>query len=141
MPYQDLRGRETVAKFQKPRKETMRKVAERVQRDGAAAYIDLDEQEKALYRGSGWSIARFEAGTLVAIWSPLDLPMEDSHEQAIKAALAAAKLFVASHDQQEKWLVMCSGYQLCEPREITADDPGSYAAMVRRIAEALESVY
>ena len=54
-------------------------------------------------------------------------------EQALDAATAWLE---AAMPQGEVWLVMCSGYQLCEPRRISYSDT-SVAHMARRFTEQL----
>lgn len=109
-------------------------------KNAACEYIDLDEAEKDTYRGAGWMLARFEAGALVELCDPLNMPSCDTAQQAADAALPAALDWLRSANG-EVWLVLCSCYQLCEPRRITINDASALAYLARRIGQALREAY
>lgn len=103
-------------------------VESRIKQYPACAAINLMESEKDLYTGAGWKLARFEDGTLVEFFDPIERPE--------KTALAEATAWLARHHgRSETWLVMCSCYQLCEPRRIAITDAAALAHMARVFGE------
>ncbi len=101
--------------------------------------IPLFPEEKAIYPGAGWKIARFQNARLIAFFDAQALPMLDDLDAAIDEACAKALEFVSA-PAYEHWLVMCSGYELCEPRKINTDD-ASAAVLARRMGEVIRALY
>lgn len=97
-------------------------------------YINLAETKKDVYTGSGWKLAQFIDGRLVSFFDPLSVMAQDSPQEMANDALAAAMVWLGNTDG-EKWLVMCSCYQLCEPRRITLTDASGLAYMARVFGE------
>ena len=91
----------------------------------ACPYIDLAADEKKVYRGAGWALATVESGRVTALDYLNRLPEGPADPGPIvNAALAAGN----------RWLVMASCWQLCEPRRIHLGDPAGIARLVRLIA-------
>lgn len=112
-------------------------VEERIEQAKACEVIRLSEEEKGIYAGGGcgWKLARFEDAKLVALYDPCgDMPMSDDLEQMANEATQAALAWIAMA-KGEVWLVMCSCYELCEPRRITMTDAGAIARMARVFGE------
>lgn len=98
--------------------------------------IDLTQEEKHLYTGAGQRIARFKDGTLIELWNPGQLPYRDNVQEMADETIKKALEFIQSN-QGEYWLVMCSGYQLCEPYPIILNDASSLARMARILSKAV----
>lgn len=112
-------------------------VAERIKPAPACGVIDLSEAEKRVYNGGGWKLALFKQGILTEFFSPMEVECLPDVDEMISDALEAATQWLqAKMPQGEVWLVMCSGYQLCEPRRISFNDT-SVAHMARVFAEQL----
>ena len=111
-------------------------IADRIERAPACDVINLAEAEKDVYRGSGWKLARFENGVLVEFFDPMETPYSEDVEAMANASIGAAVSWLSSAPG-EVWLVMCSGYQLCQPQRVTLSDPSSLAAMARVFGEQL----
>lgn len=103
-------------------------VIDRIEQAPACEVINLTEPEKDIYKGSGWKLAHFVNGQLVRLFDPAD--MIDADE-----ALEYAADWIAATDG-EFWLVMCSGYQLCEPTHIALNDASAIARMARVFGES-----
>lgn len=112
----------------------MASVESRIEQAPACEVINLAAAEKNLYTGAGWKLARFENGTLVGFFDPLDLPYQATSQAQIGAALEAALAWIGNA-QGEAWLVLCSCYQLCEPRRVALDDVSALAHMARVFGE------
>jgi hypothetical protein len=89
----------------------------------ACPYIDLAEDEKDIYHGAGWALATVEAGRVTALEYLNRLPDGTDPEPIVNAALAAGN----------RWLVMASCWQLCEPRRIHLGDATGIARLARLI--------
>lgn len=111
-------------------------VQDRIKTAKICDVIDLTHEEKHLYTGAGHRIARFENGTLVELWNPGKLPYRDNVQEMANETIQKAVEFIQSNPS-EYWLVICSGYQLCEPYPIILNDASSLARMARILSEAL----
>jgi hypothetical protein len=109
-------------------------VASRIEQAPACPVINLTEDEKDIYTGSGWKLARFVNGRLAGFFDPMDTECRDDLQAMVDEAIKNATAWIASADG-EVWLVMCSGYQLCEPRRITLTDAAGLARMARVFGE------
>lgn len=101
-------------------------VKSRIKQAPACQVIELSESEKNLYLGSGYHLAHFREGVLVELKHLLDFctAEDDSVNSMVKAALAWHCL-----QDGEVWLVMCSSYELCEPRRLSVEDVASFAKL------------
>lgn len=111
-------------------------VIDRIEQAPACEVINLTEAEKDLYTGAGWKLARFVDGELVGFFDPAETEYRDDVQTMADEALENATAWIANADG-EVWLVMCSCYQICEPRRITLNDAGAMAHMARVFAEQL----
>lgn len=109
-------------------------VIDRIEQAPACEVINLSETEKDLYTGAGWKLARFENGTLTGFFDPQDVPYHEDPQQQADEAVEAATAWLANA-RGEIWLVMCSCYQLCEPRQIVPTDASALARMARVFGE------
>ena len=104
--------------------------------------IQLDDDEKNIYSGCGWHIAAFRDNKLIGLHNVESYPWIANEkfgvtvERATKLAVDKAKQFV--DDKCETWLVMCSGYELCEPVAFAPIDALGVAKVARTIGDALE---
>lgn len=118
-------------------------ISSRIKQYPACEAIDLTDAEKVsgAYHGCGWQLARFTEGTLVELFDPFEhvLYREDVQAEADEA-LELATGWLANADG-EVWLVMCSCYQLCEPRRITLTDAGGLAKLARVLGEKAREFY
>ncbi len=117
----------------------MNSVSSRVEQAQACTVINLSQEEKDLYAaagGAGWKLARFVDGVLVQFFDPQETEWRSDTRKMIDEANQAALTWLAS-GKGETWLVLCSCYQLCEPRPIGLDDPSALAHMARVIGEQL----
>jgi hypothetical protein len=114
-------------------------IESRIKQYPACEAIDLAENEKDLYTGAGWKLARFENGLLAGFFDPGDLPYLVDPQAAADQAVEAATAWLANASG-EVWLVMCSCYQLCEPRRIEWGDVGALAHMARVLGEQAAGV-
>ncbi len=108
----------------------------RIEQAPACEVINLTTEEEDLYHGCGWAIAGFANGKLQDLRYLGKVVIEegaDREEVAMKFALSQLNEVIANG--QEPWLVMCSCYQLCEPRPLALDDAGSIAALARSAGE------
>ena len=111
------------------------KTEDRITRAPACNVIKLSEAEKDIYRGSGRKLAQFEKGEMIKLLDLLDYSDPDA---ALTAALEFAK------EAEEVWLVMCSCYELCDPRRIHLTDArgiADLAHLLRVIREEYEQAY
>jgi hypothetical protein len=115
------------------------------------ALIDFDGEELAVYRGSGWALARFEAGRLVELLSPScadwpDAPLGASYGGARAGAQTPYEAAVIRHvacwverhvrvPGTELWFGMCSSTQFCAPRPILDGDLETLKMAANRLAE------
>jgi hypothetical protein len=112
----------------------MKRVVDRIEQAPACAVIRLDEGEKAIYNGAGLMLARFIGGKLVELYDPTSADFQEDGEAMAEAAIKRAIDWIEC-TTGEHWLVLCSGYELCEPRQLTHQDPSSYANFARLVAE------
>lgn len=115
------------------------KVENRIEQAPACTVINLTEAEKNIYTGAGRKLARFVDGQLVGFFDPTDVEYrEDAHAMAKEALENATAWLANAEGEGEVWLVMCSCYQLCEPRRITLTDASAMAKLARVIGDALK---
>lgn len=119
--------------------ETIMSISNRIEQAPACQVINLTEAEKNVYSGSGWKLARFVNGQLVGFFDPLETEYQEDHQAMANEALENATAWIANAEG-EVWLVMCSCYQLCEPRRITLTDASAMARMARAFGEATEEL-
>lgn len=79
----------------------MTTVKDRLEQAPACKIIKLRDDEKHLYTGCGWRLARFVNGKLDAL-----IDVEDAKSKNI-------------FDTGEVYLVLCSCCELCEPQRVT----------------------
>ena len=117
------------------------KVESRIKEYPACQAIDLDENEKDVYRGAGWKLAAFDGGKLAALHSldSYEYRADESFNETVERATKHNfdKLKNLEAEGFDCWLVMASCYQLCEPERLNADDALSAAKLARRIGEEL----
>lgn len=115
-------------------------VRSRIQCVHCCEVINLTESEKDIYKGSGVKFARFKDCVLVELIDPLQTPDEhlESVQQITRASVAYCVALLNSPGV-ELWLVMCSCYQLCDPRRIMPDDPAGIATISHVIREQMRS--
>ncbi len=113
------------------------KVKDRIEQVPACEAINLSQAEKDIYTGAGWKLARFVDGALVQLFDPTEVDYREDIQDMADEALENAKVWLANADG-EVWLVMCSCYQLCEPRRITMTDASALARLARVIGEQME---
>lgn len=116
-------------------------VADRIEQAPACEVINLTESEKIVYRGAGWRLARFEAGQMVELFDPSDLPFREDRAEQFAAALDAALAWTADRQTGEIWLVMCSCYVLCDPRRISLDDPASVEHLAAALSDEVNNFF
>ena len=97
-------------------------VIDRIEQAPACGVINLSEAEKDIYQGGsggcGWKLARFDQGQLVELFNPLDRAQEGSNLRgAIDSMIKIVMDWLNLNKKEDIWLVMCSCYQLCEPRK------------------------
>lgn len=116
-------------------------VTDRIEQAPAFEVINLTEAEKDLYTGSGWKLARFENGMLAGFFDPMDTPFNENTQAMVDEATDNATAWLANA-KGEVWLVMCSCYQLCEPRRValTGEYASAIPAMLNRFAEQIMEV-
>lgn len=110
------------------------KVIDRIEQATACEVINLTETEKNIYTGAGWKLARFVNGTLAGFFDPMKTEYREDVQAMADEAIENATAWLANAEG-EVWLVMCSCYQLCEPRRITMTDASALARMARVFAE------
>jgi len=118
----------------------MSKVARRIEQpeNYLCPVILLSEEEKALYSGAGWKIARFEDGKLAGFFDPRQLTnVQDDLEAANAVLYATLEWLEEVHG--ETWLVMCSAYELCDPTPVSPLDAMGIARVGRVFAQQLLS--
>lgn len=109
-------------------------VSDRIEIAPACHVINLTELEKNLYTGAGWKLASFKQGQLTGFFDPEDIEWHADEKVMANMAIESALAWLANAEG-ETWLVMCSCYQLCDPRKITLNDPSALAHMARVFAE------
>ena len=113
-------------------------VLNRIEQAKACKVINLSEAEKEIYTGSGWKLARFENGVLVGFFDPMDTTYNADLQAMVNNMSENVQAWLANA-QGETWLVLCSCYQLCEPRRVAL--AGEHAlvlpAVLNRFAEQL----
>lgn len=114
-------------------------VSDRIEQAPACEVINLTDAEKYIYSGAGWKLARFVDGLLVGFFDPADTEYREDMQAMADEAFENATAWLANADG-EVWLVMCSCYQLCEPRRITLTDASSLAKMANAFAEQVNSL-
>lgn len=111
-------------------------VIDRIEQAHSCKVINLSEAEKNIYSGAGWKLARFEDGQLAGFFDPMEIEYQTDTEIMANEAFDAAVAWLANAEG-EVWLVMCSCYQLCEPRHIVLTDASAIAHMARIFAEQI----
>lgn len=112
--------------------------AERITQAPACKVIELSEAEKRLYTDSGWKLAHFLDGIMIELHDPRDVPYVANTQSTINEAIKRATVWLnTALPRGEVWIVRFSCCQLCEPRQITHDDPTSFAHMARVIDDEL----
>ena len=111
-------------------------VINRIEQAPACEIINLSDAEKDIYRGVGWKLARFVDGQLAGFFDPQEVEYQADVQAMADEAVDAALAWLANAEG-EVWLVMCSCYQLCEPRRITFTDAAAIAHMARVFAEQI----
>lgn len=112
-------------------------VEDRIEQAPSCEVINLTDAEKAIYSGAGWKLARFVDGQLVALFDPAEVEYREDVQTMADEALENATAWLANA-KGEVWLVMCSCYQLCEPRRIRWGDAAAFARLARVIGEAVD---
>lgn len=112
-------------------------ITDRIEHAPACDFINLTESEKDIYRGSGWKLARFVNSKLIDFFDPMETEYLEDVQAMADEAIENATAWIAN-TEGEVWLVMCSGYQLCEPRHITLKDASALAKMARVFAEQMD---
>lgn len=74
---------------------------------------------------------------MVGFFDPAETEYQADPEAMANEALDNAVAWLANA-AGEVWLVMCSSYQLCEPRHITLNDASALARMARVFAEQFQ---
>lgn len=118
-------------------------VKDRIKQGEYCLVIELNEEEKKVYSGCGWKIAGFSNdkglvklhGLGAYAWRSKE-KFQDTVSRATNVAVDKAKEFTS--EGLDTWLVMCSGYELCEPSRIDPNDAASVAKIARIIGDELE---
>ena len=111
--------------------ENLNLVLDRIEQAPFCEVINLDDEEKKLYTGAGFRLARFVEGKLDALFDPMQVPMGDSIEEDAKEGTKQALEFAKADGQYFE--VMCSNYQLCEP--VSFSLLKDEARLIRKISE------
>lgn len=114
-------------------------VKDRIEQATACEVINLSEAEKDIYSGAGWKLALFRNSQLVGFFDPLEVECKDDIQATINESLENAIAWIANADG-EVWLVLCSCYQLCEPRRIALNDASGLARMGRVFGELIAEI-
>ena len=77
--------------------------------------------------------------SFAGFFDPMQTAYQADADAMLDTALEAATEWIARMDG-EIWLVMCSCYQLCEPRRVTLTDADALAKMARVFAEQMEEL-
>ena len=112
----------------------MKRAVDRIEQAPACAVIRLDEDEKNIYRGAGFMLARFVGGKLVELYDPGEVTYQSDQQAIATEAVGRAYAWINT-TEGEHWMVECSCYELCEPRQLTITDPTAYASMANKVAE------
>ncbi len=117
-------------------------VIDRIEQAQACEVINLIGSEKDLYTGCGWKLARFVGSTLVGFFDPQEVKYQEDIQAMADEAVESALAWLANAEGEgEVWLVMCSCYQLCEPRRIMSSDVASLADMAQAFCEQFMEDY
>ena len=115
----------------------------RIEKTPGGNVINLNESEKKIYKGAGWQIAAFKNDELAEVNSLDDYAYISGESFELEVSRATKhnldklkQLELAGFDC---WLVMASGYQLCEPLRISSKDALSAAKIARRIGELINN--
>ena len=111
-------------------------VIDRIVQAPACEVINLSDVEKDIYSGTGWKLARFADGLLAGFFDPMGIEHQSNTQAMAEEAVDAAIAWLANAEG-EVWLVMCSCYQLCEPRRIVFTDASAIAHMARIFADQI----
>lgn len=103
-------------------------VADRIEQGFGYTSISLSAPESSLYQHPGYRLAHFEDGELVEFFDPMDFT-DPVH--ALTGAIAWLQ-----QNTGETWLVLCSGYTLCEPQRLLLDDSASLTHLAEVIHQA-----
>lgn len=117
----------------------MKRVVNRIEQAPACAVIRLDEDEKNIYKGAGFMLARFVDAKLVELHDPLDVTYQLDRQAMATEAVQRAYAWINT-TEGEHWIVVCSCYELCEPRQLTIANPSAYASMANRIVERVREL-
>ena len=109
----------------------MSSVSERIDHTGACPVIDLTEDEKDSTEAPAGGLPVLKAASSWAC-SIGDVEYQPNTQAMAEEAVEAATAWLANA-VGEVWLVLCSAYQLCEPRRIAFGDPASMAHVARVI--------
>ena len=103
---------------------------DRIQKS-ACDYVNFNEQEANLYRGSGWAIAHVSDGLIEELIYLTDNGSlnEDDAKNEVKRALKKG----------EAYLGMCSSYQFCDPAPINTQHPTTAAKIMRLVGEQMQT--
>ncbi|MCA2999655.1 MAG: hypothetical protein ING75_13750 [Rhodocyclaceae bacterium] len=112
----------------------MKRVVDRIEHAPACSVIRLDEEEKRIYCGAGFMLARFVDAKLVELHDPGEVTYQSDRQAMATEAVGRAYAWIDT-TEGEHWMVMCSSYELCEPRQLTIADPSAYASMANKVAE------
>jgi hypothetical protein len=112
------------------------KISDRIKQAPACEVITLTEFEKDIYNGSGWKLAHFVDGTLADFFDPMQTEFRADVQAMADETIENATAWIANAEG-EVWLVMCSCYELCEPRRIMLTDASALAHMARVFVEQI----
>jgi len=88
--------------------------------------VNLTDEESEIYRGAGDAVALVKDGKISTFIYLHDVEELDD--------------ILAQTRDADAYLGMCSCYQFCQPRRLTADDPASYARLARLHGEQWSNV-
>jgi len=98
--------------------------SERIEEGAAAAYVDLLEPEKELYKGAGWFLAAVENGRITAIKSIDEDLTPDEMSECFKGKIDLSRIGKILLDwvgDREVYLGMMSCCQFCVPERFNAE--------------------
>ena len=114
---------------------------DRIEQTETCSLVNLTDSEKQVYKGAGWQITAFKNEELVSVHPLNDYAYisGESFDAEVRRATShnTDKLKQLEADGFDCWLVMASGYQLCDPVRIASDDALSVAKIARIIGEEI----